>query len=80
MFKELAAVMGCEESREAAALFEEILQELKLEVPVPQGEDFEILKKSVNPIRLKNNPVKLDGEDFDYLYRRILRINRRMSK
>ena len=34
--------------------------------------DFEILKNSVNPIRLKNNPVKLIMEDIDCLYHQIL--------
>ena len=36
--------------------------------------DFEVLKKSVNPVRLKNNPIALDEETVDYLYHRIMEI------
>ena len=35
--------------------------------------DFEILKKSVNPTRLKNNPVELDEDTIDMLYHKILK-------
>ena len=35
-------------------------------------DDFEILKKSVNPVRLKNNPVELNSDDIDMLYHQIL--------
>ena len=34
--------------------------------------DYEVLKNSVNPVRLKNNPVALSVEDIDIIYHDIL--------
>ena len=47
--------------------------ELGLEIPSATEEQFAILRTSVNPVRMKNHPVKLDQETIDVLYRRILR-------
>ena len=35
--------------------------------------DLDILSKSVNPIRMKNNPVELDEPTIRSLYERIIR-------
>ena len=37
--------------------------------------DLEVLTESVNPARLRNNPVRLDKETLRYLYKLILNIN-----
>jgi len=34
-------------------------------------QDYDVLKTSVNPVRLKNNPVKLTEEVIEQLYREI---------
>ena len=74
MFDELAKTMGCEKAQEAAELFRSILSDLHLEVPIRRSdEDYEILKNSVNPVRLKNNPVKLDENVINDLYHAILK-------
>ena len=44
-----------------------------LEVPSASDEQFAVLKSSVNPVRLKNHPVRLDVETIDSLYHRILK-------
>lgn len=72
MFEELADIMGCKDICEAVEVFLNILQKLDLQIPVPQERDFDILANSVNEIRLKNHPIRLNGSDIDLLYRQIL--------
>lgn len=73
MFRELAGVMGCKDAEEAVGKYQEFLEGLSLPAPVLREEkELEILKHSVNPDRLKNNPVLLTEETLEMLYRRIL--------
>lgn len=72
MFKELADVMGCRTARQAAAKFREILVALDLTIPIGKETDYEILRTSVNPVRLKNNPIRLDVKAIDGIYHKIL--------
>lgn len=72
IFGEIADVMGCKNADAACRKFNEIFDSLNLSVPVAAEVDFEILKNSVNPIRLKNNPVSLEMDDIDLLYHQIL--------
>lgn len=72
-FMQLAEAYGCEQPEAAAEKFSKLLKRLELEVPTAKASDFDILKKSVNPVRLKNNPVRLDTEAIDELYHRILK-------
>ncbi len=74
MFQNLARVMDCENAEAAVEKYRAFLQELALEVPVLRDEEeMELLKHSVNPDRLKNNPVLLRTETLERLYRQILR-------
>ena len=72
IFEELAQVMGCETSLEAAEFFEKFVENLGLIIPTASDEEINILKKSVNQERLKNNPVRLEEETIEKLYRDIL--------
>lgn len=72
IFKEIAHVMGCDSADEAIAKFQELLDKMEMFAPNPQGCDFDILKTSVNLVRLKNNPVRLCIEDIDNIYHGIL--------
>ena len=72
IFKKIAAAMGCETVEAAIEKFQGILDKLDLKAPTPKEEDFEILATSVNPVRLKNFPVRLDEETADMLYRQLL--------
>ncbi|MCM1203843.1 MAG: phosphonoacetaldehyde reductase [Bacteroidales bacterium] len=72
VFDELANVMHCDCAEAAMDLFRHILTELKLPAPTADPADFDLLKRSVNPERLKNNPIKLDEDTLDSLYHQIL--------
>ena len=72
-FNKLAKAYNCERPEQAAKKFNEILCELNLKIPVIKGDDYEVLKNSVNPVRLKNNPIYLDIETIDFLYHQILK-------
>ena len=69
---EIGRAMNCDGSKSAAHKLMEIFNKLELEVPTATDEQFIELKTSVNPVRLKNHPIALDGETIDILYHRIL--------
>ena len=69
---EIGYALGCETPEQAVFKLEGIFEKLELEVPTATDTQFEELKTSVNPVRLKNHPVALDVETIDMLYRRIL--------
>lgn len=71
-FVDIALAMGCSSPQEAAVRFGELFKGLELPAPKAGKKDFEILKKSVNPVRLKNNPIALDEDTIDMLYHKIL--------
>lgn len=70
---EIGVAMGCENGREGAAKLEEIFEGLELDVPTASAEEYEALKTSVNPVRLKNHPIQLTMDTIDALYHQILR-------
>ncbi len=74
-FSEIAAIMGFEKITEAITWFEELLNQY--EMPYPKASDYnkelEILTDSVNPVRLKNNPVQFTSEELKDMYTRILK-------
>lgn len=72
VFVEIAVIMGCSKAEEAAFLFQERLSEMGLPMPVSNKKDNAILRVSVNPVRLKNNPIQLSGTAIEELYRQIL--------
>ena len=71
-FTDLAKVMGGKVPSDGAEIFNSILNKLELSKPRVNETDYDILKKSVNPVRLKNNPVQLDENTINYLYHQIL--------
>lgn len=70
IFLEIAKAMGCEKPGEAIATFREMMKEMELENPVSENreEDLKTLSTSVNPVRLKNNPVGINEEEALHLY------------
>ena len=72
-FEEIASMLGCGSTDEAGAKLQGIFDSLELKVPEAKEEDYAELKTSVNPVRLKNNPVKLTEETIESLYRTILK-------
>lgn len=69
---EIAVAMGCKNAKEGAKKLNEIFDSLELEVPKATAEQFELLKSSVNPVRLKNHPITLVVNTIDELYHMIL--------
>lgn len=69
---EIGQAMGCENGAAGAKKLIEIFDGLELEVPTATDEQFELLKTSVNPVRLKNHPIALDVDTIDALYHDIL--------
>lgn len=74
IFHEIAGSMGCDNPAEAIALFREMMAEMELKNPVSGNrlEDLESLSFSVNPVRLKNNPVELSLGAIKELYQVIV--------
>ena len=69
---EIGQAMGCEDAKEGAEKLKSIFDELILKIPVATAEQFEILKNSVNPVRLKNHPIALNVDTIGALYHEIL--------
>lgn len=76
-FERLAKAYDCDNAMEASDKFNGILKELALKVPSASIDEFEVLKNSVNPVRLKNNPAGLDIDTIDELYHQILKSENR---
>ena len=75
VFDEIARSMGVGAPVEAIALFREIMKEMELGNPVSENReaDLEVLVSSVNPVRLKNNPVILLESSIIFLYKIIIK-------
>lgn len=69
---EIGQAMGCVNAKAGAMKIKSIFDSLGLEVPTATVEQFETLKNSVNPVRLKNHPIALDVDTIDALYHKIL--------
>lgn len=72
VFHSIADAMGCADAYDAAKAFSDLLHSLALPVPKASEKDYEVLRKSVNPVRLKNHPIRLTEEQFDMLYHQIV--------
>lgn len=69
---EIGHALGCKDAYEGARKLVEIFDRLELSIPDASEEQYEELKTSVNPDRLKNHPVKLDEKMIDSLYHMVL--------
>ncbi len=74
IFNKIAQAMGCVTPQQAIGLFREMMMELDLHNPVSgnKKDDLIILSSSVNPVRLRNNPIAIDGDTMYTLYNRIV--------
>lgn len=74
IFMDISKAMGCFNSIEAIDTFYKMLSDMELSSPsaTNREEDIHILTHSVNPIRLKNNPVELNLEAIKLLYEAII--------
>ena len=74
IFNNIAKAMGFEHASEAILYFRSMMKEMELENPVSEKkiDDLIILASSVNPVRLKNNPVRIDDNIAYSLYSEII--------
>ncbi len=71
-FDQIADAMGCNCVSEAIKTLRKMIVMLELNVPdMKNTDDFEVLKNSVNPVRLKNNPIELNNNIIDKIYHNI---------
>lgn len=74
IFENIAEAMECFTVCDAVNKFARIVSELKFTIPkVGNPDELELLKISVNPERLKNNPILLKETDISLLYHQILK-------
>lgn len=70
---DIGVAMGCIDAKSGAAKLVKIFEGLEFDVPAATVTQYEELKTSVNPVRLKNHPIVLDVETIDKIYREVLR-------
>ena len=75
IFNLISESLGTEGPAQAIDLFRKMMQEMDLRNPVAvnREQELEILANSVNPIRLKNNPVDIDTKTAWQLYNSIIK-------
>ena len=75
VLEDIARTMGNNAINDAINTFCIIMDNLHLDYPkgMDRKNEIEVLYKSVNPVRLKNNPVRLDESTIRELYENILR-------
>ena len=71
VFLELAEIMNEKSAEKAVEQFGNMLNKMEMEVPDISELEYAILRDSVDPVRLKNNPVKLSESVIELLYRDI---------
>lgn len=69
---EIGQAMGCVDAKSGAQKLVEIFDKLEFEIPIATEKQYEKLKMSVNPVRLKNHPIALDVDMINMLYHQIL--------
>lgn len=74
IFVQVSKAMGGESPKQAIAEFRQMMVEMDLKNPVAgvREDELNVLSSSVNPVRLKNNPVALDIETILTLYKIIV--------
>lgn len=75
IFSQIVTLLGKSSVQEAIEWFKEFLSNIEISYPIAVNRENEIaiLTKSVNPVRLKNNPVELDEPTLKALYERIVK-------
>jgi alcohol dehydrogenase class IV len=75
IFDLIAKSMGCANPAKAIELFRQMMKEMDLKNPEAgnRDEELNVLSTSVNPVRLKNNPVVLEEQIILTLYNIILK-------
>lgn len=75
IFDKIARAMGCFNIEQAVSKFRLILSRMEMTKPSSDNRSSDIsnLSSSVNPIRLKNNPIALDEAAIIGIYKKIVK-------
>lgn len=75
IFNRIALAMGYQTPSDAIVLFRKMMQDMEMQNPTSDNlpSYLLLLTSSVNPIRLKNNPVELDEQTIKQLYEMIIK-------
>lgn len=75
IFNKISSAMGCKNAEHSIIVFREKMKEMELGNPLSENrdEDLAVLSTSVNPVRLKNNPVAIETDVIRDLYKQIVR-------
>ncbi|MBO4427558.1 MAG: phosphonoacetaldehyde reductase [Bacteroidales bacterium] len=76
IFAEISHAMGAPDAKGAIAIFREMMSAMEMQKPVAgsdRASELKLLSESVNPVRLKNNPLAIDEASALGLYSLILR-------
>ena len=75
IFNHISHAMGCDTPKQAISTFREMMIEMELRNPVAGNieEELKELSTSVNPIRLKNNPIGISEQVAVSIYNIILK-------
>lgn len=70
IFDSIAHAMGVENATEAIVIFRNMMEKMELGHPTSEkkDEDLQVLSTSVNPVRLKNNPIEITTLNAKCLY------------
>lgn len=74
IFKQISSTMGFSSPVNAIEGFEGMMKEMELQKPTAgnREKELDVLSKSVNPVRMKNNPILIDQETAKILYNSIV--------
>ena len=74
IFAQITKAMGCNNPSQAIEVFRKMMREMELANPASDNkeEDLNVLSHSVNPVRLKNNPVELTINTIRSLYEKVI--------
>ena len=75
VFAFISKAMGCDSPKKAIAEFCQMMEDMELKKPIAGNrvEELNILSTSVNPVRLKNNPVFLSEPIIKELYQLVVK-------
>ena len=74
VFNQIAQALHCNSAREGVVFMRRLIDAMQLANPIGKDRtsELDMLVSSVNPIRLKNNPVRLDEAAIRGIYERIV--------
>lgn len=74
IFNKISQAMGCDTPQQAIGILCQMMKELNLVSPCSANreDDLNVLSSSVNPVRLRNNPVLLEDVAIREIYERVI--------